>query len=113
MASRPASGQDPHVAEIVHVVLVEWAADAPSDVAEQAEAAVDRNLPPLPGVLRVDRGGSVSGEGLEDGFDWALVIRFASEQALADYLPHPDHQVVGAFLQAASRRLVVFDLAAR
>ncbi|WP_375388803.1 Dabb family protein [uncultured Amnibacterium sp.] len=101
------------MAEIVHVVLVEWAAEAPPDVARQAEAVVDANLVALPGVLTVERGGSISGEGLEDGFDWALVIRFASEQALADYLPHPDHRVVGGLLQASSRRLVVFDVAAR
>jgi len=97
--------------QVVHVVLVEWA-DAQEDAAGEAERLVDANLRPLPGVLAVDRGPSVSGEGLEDGFDWALVIRFASEQALADYLPHPDHVVVGSHLRAHSARLVVFDLAA-
>ena len=101
------------MAEIVHVVLVEWAADAPTDIAQQVDEAVERYLPPLPGVLTVDHGGKAGSEGLEDGFDWALVIRFASEQALADYLPHPDHRIVGGMLQAGSSRLVVFDVAAR
>lgn len=95
--------------QLVHVVLVEWADGV--DAAE-AEALVDANLRPLPGVLVLDRGPSISGEGLEGGFDWALVIRFESEQALAAYLPHPDHVVVGRHLQAHSSRLVVFDLAA-
>jgi hypothetical protein len=97
--------------QIVHVVLLQWA--APEDgSAERADALVEQNLAPLPGIVSLDHGPSVSGEGLEDGFDWALVIRFESEQALADYLPHPDHQVVGGFLGEHSRRLVVFDLAA-
>lgn len=95
--------------QVTHVVLVQWAEGR--DAAE-AERLVDANLRTLPGVLRLDRGPSVSTEGLEDGFDWALVIGFESEQALADYLPHPDHVVVGRHLQQASLRLVVFDLAA-
>ncbi|GAA2751683.1 Dabb family protein [Amnibacterium kyonggiense] len=94
---------------IVHVVLVEWQDGA--DPAE-ADALVDRHLVPLPGVLTLDRGPSVSTEGLESGFDWALVIRFASADALAAYLPHPEHVVVGSFLQAHAARLVVFDVAA-
>ena len=97
------------MSEIVHVVLVEWRAGV--DAAE-ADALVDRHLAPLPGVLTLDRGSSVSTEGLEGGFDWALVIRFASEEALAAYLPHPEHVIVGTHLQASSTRLVVLDLAA-
>lgn len=96
------------MSEIVHVVLLEWQRGA--DPAT-ADALVDRYLAPLPGVLSVDRGRSVSTEGLEAGFDWALVIRFADQGALAAYLPHPDHVVVGQHLQAHSSRLVVFDLA--
>jgi hypothetical protein len=107
--------------QIVHVVLLQWA--APEDgSAERADALVEQNLAPLPGIVSLDHGPSVSGEGLEDGFDWALVIRFESEQALADYLPLPEEpaddlmvgvrQVVGGFLGEHSRRLVVFDLAA-
>ena len=98
--------------QLVHVVLVDWAETAPADVAEEATALVDRHLRPLPGIVSLERGGSVSGEGLESGFEWALVIRFADEEALAAYLPHPEHQVVGRFLQEHSARLVVFDLAA-
>lgn len=96
---------------VVHVVLVEWSAADGGGPARAGEL-VDRYLRPLPGIVSLDRGPSVSGEGLEDGFDWALVIRFTDEQALADYLPHPDHVIVGTFLQEHSARLVVFDLAA-
>jgi hypothetical protein len=100
------------MAEIVHVVLVEWSADAPPDVAAQADGLVRQHLVALPGVRTVDSGPSVSGEGLEAGFAWALVIRFADRASLDAYLPHPEHQVVGRFLQDSSARLVVFDLKA-
>lgn len=96
------------MSEIVHVVLLEW---RPGADPAAADALVDRLLAPLPGVLGVDRGPSVSTEGLESGFDWGLVIRFADAAALAAYLPHPDHVAVGQHLQAHSSRLVVFDLA--
>jgi hypothetical protein len=99
------------MSQVVHVVLVEWAAGQ-EDAPAEAERLVDANLRALPGVVSLDRGASVSGEGLEDGFDWALVIRFDSAQALADYLPHPDHVVVGRYLGEHSARVVVFDLAA-
>lgn len=94
---------------VVHVVLVDWSDGADPD---EADRLVDRHLAPLPGVLEIDRGPSVSTEGLESGFDWALVIRFVSADALAAYLPHPEHVVVGSYLQQHAARLVVFDLTA-
>ncbi|MBW4040970.1 MAG: Dabb family protein [Acidobacteria bacterium] len=95
------------MSEIVHVVLVEWQDGA--DPAA-ADALVERHLVQLPGVHSVDHGPSISTEDLEAGFDWALVIRFADQGALAAYLPHPEHVVVGRYLAAHSARLVVFDL---
>lgn len=95
--------------QVTHVVLVEWSG---ASRAAEAEALVDAHLPHVPGVLRIDRGGSISGEGLEGGFDWLLVVRFADEPALAAYLPHPEHRPVAAFLGAHAARIVVFDTAA-
>ena len=100
------------MSEVVHVVLVEWREDA-EDAEAQADRLVERHLVPLPGVLTVEHGPSVSTEGLESGFAWALVIRFADGQALAAYLPHPEHVVVGSHLQRHAARIVVFDVAAR
>ncbi|WP_158589975.1 Dabb family protein [Amnibacterium setariae] len=96
--------------QVVHVVLVEWA-EGRDGAAEEAEGLVDQHLRGIPGVLSVDRGPSVSTEGLESGFDWALVIRFESADAVAAYLPHPDHVVVGRYLGDNSARVVVFDVA--
>ena len=96
--------------QVVHVVLVEWA-EGRDGAGAEAEALVDRHLPSIPGVLTVDRGPSVSTEGLESGFDWALVVRFESAEAVAAYLPHPDHVVVGRHIGDHSARVVVFDVA--
>lgn len=101
------------VSGIIHIVLITWRPAPRATAGADAEALVDRHLPGIPGVLQVDRGVSVSPEGLEGGFDWALVVRFEDEAALRAYLPHPEHQVVGAFLREHADRLVVFDLPAR
>lgn len=97
--------------EIVHIVLIEWRAD-PDTASREASGLVERHLVPLPFVLDVRSGGSVSTEGLENGFEWALVIRFANRDALEAYLPHPEHLVVAEYLGAHAGRLVVFDLPA-
>ena len=56
-------------------------------------------------------GPSVSPEGLEGGFDWALVVRFRDAAARDAYLPHPAHQPVADHIGARSARVVVFDVA--
>lgn len=67
--------------EIVHVVLVEWADDAPADVSEQASRLSTEHLTGIDGVLSVSSGGSVSPEQLEAGFTWMLVVRFRDPAA--------------------------------
>ncbi|MFG1926878.1 Dabb family protein [Cryptosporangium sp. NPDC048952] len=94
---------------IIHAVLVEWHSE-PLTASRQAGELVARHLVPLPFVQSAECGGSVSPEGLEDGFEWGLVIRFASRDGLEAYLPHPEHLVVGEFLRTRAKRLVVFDL---
>ena len=71
------TGQNGLMAEISHVVLVQWRADVPADVKEQARASARGFVDAIPGTLSVVEGPSVSPEGLEQGFDYGLVIRFA------------------------------------
>jgi hypothetical protein len=93
--------------EVQHVVLVEWADGSPD---AEADALVDRHLTRIAGIRSIDRGPSVSPEGLEAGFDWALCVRFESEASRDAYLPHPEHAPVASFIQAHSARVVVFDV---
>jgi len=61
---------------IVHVVLTEWRADAPAEARAQMRERVGRFEAEIPGVVSVVEGASVSTEGLESGYDWALASIF-------------------------------------
>jgi hypothetical protein len=95
---------------IVHVVLTEWRADAPADELARMRELAGRFPADIPGVVSVVEGASVSIEGLEAGYDWALVVTFDSVAARDGYLPHPAHAPVAAVIGKWAERLVVFDL---
>lgn len=97
--------------EIVHVVLVEWD-EATATGADRATELAQEHLPTIDGVLSVAAGPSVSPEGMESGFQWALVVRFRDAAARNAYLPHPAHQPVADHIGAHSARVVVFDVEA-
>jgi hypothetical protein len=96
--------------EVLHVVLAEWN-DGVDATARSTELS-DEHLTTIDGVLSVSSGPTVSGEGLEGGFDWMLVVRFRDRAALDAYLPHPEHLPVAGFLRDSAARVVVFDIAA-
>jgi len=96
--------------EVLHVVLAEW--NDGVDETARATALSDEHLTTIDGVLSVSSGPTVSGEGLEGGFDWMLVVRFRDRAALDGYLPHPQHLPVAGFLRDSAARVVVFDIAA-
>lgn len=93
-----------------HVVLVSWRedeADAAERVVRPLVADFGRTIPD---VLDVVEGRSTSPEGLEDGFDYALVVTFASARARDVYLDHPAHRPVSEAIRAHADRVVVFDV---
>ncbi|MFC0678734.1 Dabb family protein [Lysobacter korlensis] len=100
------------MAEITHVVLVQWRADVPAEVKEQARASARGFVGVIPGTVSVVEGPSVSPEGLEQGFDYGLVIRFADAAARDGYLPHPVHRVLADLIGAHAERVVVYDIEA-
>jgi hypothetical protein len=95
---------------VMHIVLVRWKAEVSrADLAELTELAVA--FPEtIPGALAVHCGPSTSPEGLEDGFEWALVVSFESSSARDNYLPHPAHQPVAQLISRLAERVVVFDV---
>jgi len=92
---------------ITHVVLVRWMSPV---VPAELSTLIDERLRSLPIVTSLVEGASVSPEGLEDGFDWGMVVGFDDAAARDAYLVDPDHAVVGAYLQARAERIAVFDL---
>ena len=97
---------------VVHVVLVKWRDDVPASAREEIARDARAMADAIPGILALEEGPSVSPEGLEQGFEWGLIVTFESPEARDGYLPHPVHTVVGERIGGGAERLVVFDVAA-
>lgn len=48
----------------------------------------------IPGILSISYGPHNSPEGLNQGFNYGLAIRFESIEARDTYIPHPEHKKV-------------------
>ncbi len=97
--------------EIVHVVLVRWAATGPADIADRIDRAVRSVRDTVPGVVEIGHGPSVSVEHLERGYTYGLYVRFADAAARDGYLPHPAHEPLAELITTHSETFLVFDLA--
>lgn len=105
---------------VVHMVLVRWKSERerePASASASASADLERlaelvvALPDrIPGVLSAHCGPSTSPEGLERGFEWALVVAFDSSAARDGYLPHPEHEPVKELISRWADEVLVFDL---
>ena len=98
------------VPNVTHVVLVSWR-DGEAGRAEQVVRPLVAEFPrTIPDVLGVVEGHSSSPEGLEAGYDYALVVTFASAAARDVYLDHPAHRPVSEAIRTHAERIVVFDV---
>ena len=83
---------------IQHIVLLRL---KPGTTAEQ-KAALLHGLVALKGTIAgiesVTGGDDNSPEDKQHDFDWGFVMTFADTAARDAYLPHPDHQALGAQL---------------
>ncbi|SER38700.1 Dabb family protein [Microlunatus flavus] len=93
-----------------HVVLVSWRDGEAEEAERVVRPLVAGFRESIPDVLAVAEGPSTSPEGKEEGFDYALVITFASPEARDAYLPHPAHQPVAQAIGAHADKVVVFDV---
>ena len=98
--------------QIVHVVLARWARPTALDLPALLDRAVRAVREEIPGVLEVAHGPSVSVEGLEQGYEYGLYVRFADAAARDAYLPHPAHQPLATLISSSAETFVVFDLPA-
>ncbi|GAB2593758.1 Dabb family protein [Microlunatus antarcticus] len=95
---------------ITHIVLVSWR-DGEAEEAEAAVRPLVADFPQtIPDVVDVVQGGSSSPEGKEDGYDYALVVKFASPEARDVYLDHPAHTPVSQAIGAHAAKVLVFDV---
>ena len=83
---------------IRHVVLCRFKPDA--DV-EAIFTALHELQNKIGGILAVKAGKDMSPEGLQKGFSHGFTVDFTDAAARDAYLPHPEHQKVGAMIVAA------------
>ena len=95
---------------VVHVVLVRWKPEVDLATLEHLTELASGFRHTVPDVLAVHCGANTSPEGLAGGFEWALVVSFASSSARDDYLPHPAHQPVSQLISQYAEQVVVFDV---
>ncbi|WJL94319.1 Dabb family protein [Microbacterium sp. ET2] len=95
---------------IVHVVLIQWPSGVSPARVERARVLA-REFPDRIGGLSIVEGPSVSGEGLERGNDYGMVVTFRDRNALEHYLPHPVHQeFVRVLEEQPPAQVTVFDI---
>ncbi|MFD1713280.1 Dabb family protein [Amnibacterium flavum] len=96
---------------IRHLVLVGWRGSASDEVRDEARVVARGLAGAIPGIAALEEGPSVSPEGLEAGYDWALSILFDNEAARDGYLVHPAHAVLADIIGEHRETIAVFDLA--
>ncbi|MBC8108794.1 MAG: Dabb family protein [Anaerolineae bacterium] len=97
--------------QIEHIVVV-WLKQPGNESQRQQLIERSKTFTQIPGVLRVSAGQVLPSTrpGVESGFDVAVVITFASEQALREYDEHPIHKkAVQELLAPLSAKFVIYD----
>lgn len=84
---------------IRHIVLVKFKAEA--DLAT-IFAALKALQAKIPGIASITSGKDTSPEGLQRGNTHGFTVDFTDAKSRDAYLPHPEHQKVGAMIVAAA-----------
>jgi Stress responsive A/B Barrel Domain len=84
---------------IRHVVLVRFKPDTHTSAIFDALKALQAKMP---GIIAITAGSNSSPEGLQRGNTHAFTVDFINAAARDAYLPHPEHQKVGAMIVAAA-----------
>ncbi len=92
-----------------HVVLFKWKGGTPSEKVKEIEDAF-RALPKKVDAIKdFEWGTDVSIENLAQGFTHCFLVTFASEEARAAYLPHPDHKAFVDLIKPHLDKVLVVD----
>ena len=87
---------------IRHVVFCKFRKDlSDADIAAVFEAIKGLQAK-IGGILAITTGRDMSPEGLQKGFTHGFTVDFTDAAARDAYLPHPEHQKVGAMVVAAA-----------
>ncbi|MEZ5287005.1 MAG: Dabb family protein [Vicinamibacterales bacterium] len=99
---------------IAHVVLFTPRAGLPEEERAALVAALERACRDIPGIQRATVGRRrVLGYAYDTlspvSFDYAAVLEFASQSALAEYLQHPAHVELGTLFHQVSQVAIAHD----
>lgn len=92
-----------------HVVIFKFNEDATQERIKEAEVAFNALPAKIPEIKDFEWGLNNSPEGLDKGFTHCFFLTFHSEEDLAIYLPHPDHQAFVKVLDGILEDVLVVD----
>ena len=102
---------EPAIPRLHHVVVC-WLKQPGDAAARRRIIEASEALAEIPGVLQVSAGEPIESDRpiVDDSFDVAITITFASQAAFDAYLAHPDHRRANAeVLAPLVERVVVYD----
>ncbi|MDQ7010578.1 MAG: Dabb family protein [Mariprofundaceae bacterium] len=108
-AKQPGNGR------VGHVVIC-WLKEPGNAEARRNIIVASKSFGDIPGVVNVHAGNALPSQRriVDDSFDVAIVITFASEQAMRAYLDHPTHKnAVERVIRPLVRKIVVYDFTMR
>ena len=96
---------------LLHVVYFYPTENGGAEEAERLIAGIRRNLPKIPGVLRLEVGtpAGTAREVVDNSYAVALLIEFPDAAAQEAYQDHPDHHRFVEECHTFWSRVVVFD----
>lgn len=93
---------------VLHIVLLQPKPETTQEEIQQALDLVKALQETIPGILDIQAG--ENRYHTPQGFTHGFVIRFAREEDLKNYFPHPEHRKVGPELRRICTQLQNFDL---
>lgn len=108
VAAWPMHGADAgnEVRVLRHIVLFDLHEDAPLDAIEAGAYQMGKDIEV---IQHIEWGRNLDFNTRNDGYDFVLLVEFASVEDLEIYGPHPDHDVFRDIVRPHIERILVVD----
>lgn len=105
------SGPAAKPGRVTHIVIC-WLKDSGNTKQRQQIEAVSKSFAEIPGILDIVVGSTLPSERpvVDTSFDIAIVMTFENQQALKNYLNHPNHKIATReTLKPLAEKIIVYD----
>lgn len=92
-----------------HIVLFEMKPGTPEEALAAIEAAAYQMKNDIEVIQAIEWGQNIAANTRNQGFEYALLVTFASEEDLAVYGPHPGHETFKAVAIPHVEQVLVVD----